>query len=56
MRNYYRHKDVCVITPYDAQRGAIQKALKDAELPDDSVFNVDSFQGDSVSVRRVLLY
>ena len=35
-----------IITPYDAQRGAIEAALKHAELPwEDTVFNVDSFQG-----------
>ncbi|KAI0697440.1 AAA domain-containing protein, partial [Cytidiella melzeri] len=38
-------KDFCVITPYDAQRSAIVKALISANLPSDRVFNVDSFQG-----------
>ncbi|KAF9459527.1 P-loop containing nucleoside triphosphate hydrolase protein [Collybia nuda] len=46
VRNYYRHRDFCVITPYDAQRAAIEKALKDEKLPWERVFNVDSFQGN----------
>jgi len=45
VRNYYSHQDFCIITPYDAQRAAIQKELKDKDLPWDRVFNVDSFQG-----------
>ncbi|KAI0343424.1 hypothetical protein BDW22DRAFT_1328285, partial [Trametopsis cervina] len=35
----------CVITPYDAQRAEIVKALEAADLPSDQVYNVDSFQG-----------
>ena len=36
-----------IITPYDAQRNAIEKALKNAGLPwESTVFNVDSFQGN----------
>lgn len=36
-----------VITPYDAQRGTIEAALKHANLKwEDTVFNVDSFQGN----------
>ncbi|KAL1724450.1 P-loop containing nucleoside triphosphate hydrolase protein [Schizophyllum commune] len=35
-----------VITPYDPQRGAIESALQHAKLRwEDTVFNVDSFQG-----------
>ena len=43
--HYYRYLDFCVITPYDAQRGAIENQLKAANLPWERVFNVDSFQG-----------
>ncbi|KAL5510974.1 hypothetical protein ACEPAG_3693 [Sanghuangporus baumii] len=46
VRHYYSHKDYCIITPYDAQRGAIQNALKKERLPWENVFNVDSFQGN----------
>ena len=36
-----------VITPYDAQRNAIENALKSAGLAwENTVFNVDSFQGN----------
>lgn len=49
VRYYYKTKDFCVITPYDAQRGAIQKSLKAADLPWDMVYNVDSFQGTSAT-------
>jgi superfamily I DNA and/or RNA helicase len=36
-----------IITPYDAQRGRIEDALKAAKLKwEDTVFNVDSFQGN----------
>jgi superfamily I DNA and/or RNA helicase len=45
VKNYYHGLEFCVITPYDAQRAAIQKALKDENLPFETVFNVDSFQG-----------
>lgn len=45
VRKYFKKKDYCIITPYDAQRNAIGKALKDARLRFDNVFNVDSFQG-----------
>ena len=44
VKNYYK-TEFCIITPYDAQRGAISKALKVANLPWESVYNVDSFQG-----------
>ncbi|KAF9461708.1 hypothetical protein BDZ94DRAFT_1167246, partial [Collybia nuda] len=42
-------KDFCVITPYDAQRAAIEKALKGEGLPWDRIFNVDSFQGNEAN-------
>ncbi|KAF9803982.1 hypothetical protein IEO21_09498 [Rhodonia placenta] len=45
VRYYYKSKDFCIITPYDPQRGAIQRSLKAAGLPWDMVYNVDSFQG-----------
>ena len=36
-----------IITPYDAQRNAIENALKTAKLTwANTVFNVDSFQGN----------
>ena len=36
-----------IITPYDAQRNAIESALKTANLTwENTVFNVDSFQGN----------
>ncbi|KAF8206294.1 P-loop containing nucleoside triphosphate hydrolase protein [Mycena galopus ATCC 62051] len=36
-----------IITPYDAQRGRIEAALKSEEIPwEDRVFCVDSFQGN----------
>ena len=36
-----------IITPYDAQRNAIEGGLKDAGLAwENTVFNVDSFQGN----------
>jgi superfamily I DNA and/or RNA helicase len=35
-----------IITPYDAQRSALEQALKDEELDwENKCFNVDSFQG-----------
>ncbi len=35
-----------IITPYDAQRSALEEALKEKELVwEDKCFNVDSFQG-----------
>lgn len=45
VQDYYRYKDYCVITPYDAQRASIVKALETAHLPSEKVYNVDSFQG-----------
>ncbi|KAJ7761893.1 AAA domain-containing protein [Mycena maculata] len=36
-----------IITPYDAQRGMLEKALKASKIPwEDKVFCVDSFQGN----------
>ncbi|KAF9529885.1 P-loop containing nucleoside triphosphate hydrolase protein, partial [Crepidotus variabilis] len=45
VRHYYGSTNFCVITPYDAQRSAIQDALKREGLPWEPVFNLDSFQG-----------
>ncbi|KAJ6571061.1 AAA domain-containing protein [Mycena capillaripes] len=39
-------KEFCVITPYDAQRAAIERQLKAENLPHNAVYNVDSFQGN----------
>ncbi|KAJ7435910.1 P-loop containing nucleoside triphosphate hydrolase protein [Mycena galericulata] len=38
-------KKFCIITPYDAQRAAIERQLKDENLPHEAVYNVDFFQG-----------
>ena len=47
-KRYIReNKNFKIITPYDAQRNAIENALKTADLPwENTVFNVDSFQGN----------
>lgn len=45
VREYYSHKEFCIITQYDAQRAAIQRRLKDQNLHWESVYTVDSFQG-----------
>jgi hypothetical protein len=45
VKYYYRRLEFCVITPYDAQRAAIQIGLQAENLPCDTVYNVDSFQG-----------
>ena len=47
-RRYVRErKPFKIITPYDAQRNAIESALKTANLTwENTVFNVDSFQGN----------
>ncbi|KAJ3740673.1 P-loop containing nucleoside triphosphate hydrolase protein [Lentinula detonsa] len=45
IRNYYQKMNFCIITPYDAQRAAIERQLRQEKLPWDVVFNVDSFQG-----------
>jgi hypothetical protein len=43
---YGQGKEYRVITPYDAQRSAIEKQLELAKIPwEDKCFNVDSFQG-----------
>ncbi|KAI1783492.1 P-loop containing nucleoside triphosphate hydrolase protein [Ganoderma leucocontextum] len=47
VKNYYKHLEFCIITPYDAQRNAIVQRLKHENLPWESVYNVDSFQGTS---------
>jgi len=46
VKHYYKKKKFCVITPYDAQRNLLQRALKSESLPSDNVYNVDSFQGN----------
>jgi hypothetical protein len=39
-------KEYKIITPYDAQRSAIERQLRLAKIPvEDKCFNVDSFQG-----------
>jgi hypothetical protein len=41
-----------IITPYDAQRSALENALKDEDLDwHDKCFNVDSFQGQCPFVK-----
>ncbi|KAI0915361.1 hypothetical protein AcV5_003854 [Taiwanofungus camphoratus] len=45
VRHYYRSQAFCIITPYDAQRGAIEMQLKAEGLHWECVYNVDSFQG-----------
>ncbi|KAK0223269.1 P-loop containing nucleoside triphosphate hydrolase protein [Armillaria fumosa] len=51
-----RNKEFRVITPYDAQRSAIEKALQDAKLPwENKCFNVDSFQGTLCAVNSLEL-
>jgi regulator of nonsense transcripts 1 len=41
------NKSFRIITPYDAQRGALEEALRDEDLNwEDKCFNVDSFQGN----------
>ena len=43
-----QNKPYRIITPYDAQRTAIEIGLKSANLNwENKVFNVDSFQGPS---------
>ncbi|KAK0200665.1 AAA domain-containing protein, partial [Desarmillaria ectypa] len=43
-------RNFCIITPYDAQRAAIERELKNNNLPWERVFNVDSFQGNEADV------
>ena len=45
VKNYYQKTNFVIITPYDAQRAAIQTSLENEGLPWDSVYNLDSFQG-----------
>ncbi len=45
VKHYYRTLNFCVITPYDAQRAAIQRSLENENLPWETVYNLDSFQG-----------
>jgi len=46
-RYFQEGKNFKIITPYDAQRNAIENALKTSHLPwENTVFNVDSFQGN----------
>lgn len=48
-RKYIKEgKSYRIITPYDAQRNAIENSLKKAGLTwKDTCFNVDSFQGET---------
>ncbi len=51
-----RKKPFRVITPYDAQRSAIEEALKDDKLSwENKCFNVDSFQGTLCAVNSLKL-
>lgn len=46
IRDVYRHRNIWILSAYDSQRNALERALKQANLPwEDRVFNVDSFQG-----------
>lgn len=47
---YYKDHNFCIITPYDAQRAAIERELKNLNLPWERVFNVDSFQGNEADI------
>ncbi|KAL5478689.1 hypothetical protein ACEPAI_1966 [Sanghuangporus weigelae] len=46
VRHYYKGKDYCIITPYDAQRNLLHKTMEAASLRYDNIYNVDSFQGN----------
>ncbi|KAL5510973.1 hypothetical protein ACEPAG_3692 [Sanghuangporus baumii] len=46
VRHYYKGKDYCIITPYDAQRNLLHKTMEAAGLRYDNIYNVDSFQGN----------
>ena len=48
VKKYYKHKEFCIITPYDGQRAAIVAQLKAENLRHDNVYNVDSYQGTSM--------
>ncbi|KAK0476953.1 P-loop containing nucleoside triphosphate hydrolase protein [Armillaria novae-zelandiae] len=47
---YYKDRNFCIITPYDAQRAAIERELQSNNLPWERVFNVDSFQGNEADI------
>lgn len=47
---YYKDRNFCIITPYDAQRAAIERELQNNNLPWERVFNVDSFQGNEADI------
>lgn len=48
VKHYYRHLEFAVVTPYDGQRGLIERTLRAEGLPwENAVFNIDSFQGAS---------
>ncbi|KIJ24527.1 hypothetical protein M422DRAFT_133099, partial [Sphaerobolus stellatus SS14] len=51
VKDYYLRSNFVIITPYDAQRAAIETQLKNLNLPWESkVFNVDSFQGNESDI------
>jgi superfamily I DNA and/or RNA helicase len=54
---YQKHdKKYRIITPYDSQRNALEKALKSEKLSwEDKCFCVDSFQGEPRSSPDVLV-
>ena len=46
-------KEFNIITPYDAQRNALENALKSSAVPwEDKCFNVDSFQGEYLMIPK----
>jgi superfamily I DNA and/or RNA helicase len=48
LAQHFQDEDISyrIITPYDAQRNALEQALKEEDLNwEDKCFNVDSFQG-----------
>jgi hypothetical protein len=52
----HAHRSLKIITPYDAQRTRLEDALKAAALKwEDTVFNVDSFQGNEADYILVSL-
>ncbi|KAG8932861.1 hypothetical protein FRC02_000422 [Tulasnella sp. 418] len=55
VRKYYRHKEFCVITPYEPQRAAIQDQLRRDNLPWENVFTVDSYQGNEADFALISL-
>jgi superfamily I DNA and/or RNA helicase len=51
-----QNKEYRIITPYDGQRNALEKALKSTKLSwEDKCFCVDSFQGERLSLRKCSL-